>query len=69
MKKISRETPMADISDFEDNGGYFYPLHLQIITEKGRQNGFFSKGYCTKEDRDTISAYTLDPTNFFILAE
>ncbi|MDP2103956.1 MAG: peptidoglycan DD-metalloendopeptidase family protein [Candidatus Gracilibacteria bacterium] len=53
------------IGDFDENGGYFHHLHLQIITELGKESGFFSKGYCTKEQIEIISRYTPDPSFLF----
>lgn len=53
------------IWDYQENGWYFHHLHLQIITEKWRQNWFFSKGYCSFEQLDTIEQFVLNPNILF----
>ncbi|MBT5547053.1 MAG: peptidoglycan DD-metalloendopeptidase family protein, partial [Desulfobacula sp.] len=38
--------PFAFIGDFHENGNWFYHTHLQVITQKGFDQGYLSKGYC-----------------------
>jgi hypothetical protein len=38
--------PFAVIGDFHENGRWFYHTHLQIITARGLEEGYLSKGYC-----------------------
>jgi hypothetical protein len=40
----------ACIGDFHENGYWFYHTHLQVITRKGYENGWVSKGYCSRQD-------------------
>lgn len=40
----------AEIGDFHENGNWFYHTHIQTITQKGLDQGYLSKGYCSQED-------------------
>ncbi len=40
----------AEIGDFHENGNWFYHTHIQVITRKGFERGYVSKGYCTQAD-------------------
>jgi hypothetical protein len=40
----------AEIGDFQENGNWFHHTHIQVITRKGLEMGYSSKGYCTEED-------------------
>jgi murein DD-endopeptidase MepM/ murein hydrolase activator NlpD len=40
----------AEIGDFHENGNWFYHTHIQVITRKGLEIGYASKGYCTEKD-------------------
>ena len=40
----------AEIGDFHENGNWFYHTHIQVITRKGLEQGYVSKGYCTQAD-------------------
>ncbi|MGB5748214.1 MAG: peptidoglycan DD-metalloendopeptidase family protein [Desulfobacterales bacterium] len=40
----------AEIGDFHENGNWFYHTHIQVITQKGLEQGYVSKGYCTQTD-------------------
>ena len=40
----------ARLGDFHENGNWFYHTHLQIITQKGVDEGWVSKGYCSAKD-------------------
>ena len=40
----------AEIGDFHENGNWFHHTHIQIITQKGLQKDYISKGYCSEKD-------------------
>ena len=40
----------AEIGDFNENGNWFHHTHIQVITRKGLECGYASKGYCREED-------------------
>jgi len=40
----------AEIGDFHENGNWFHHTHIQIITQKGLERGYLSKGYCAQAD-------------------
>lgn len=56
---------MAKIWDFSDNWWYFHHTHLQVVTELWKENWFFSKWYCTKEQLLNIQKYVPDPRFLF----
>jgi hypothetical protein len=43
-------TAFAEIGDFHENGNWFYHTHIQVITQKGLDRGYVSKGYCAQAD-------------------
>lgn len=55
----------AKVGDFSENGNWFHHTHLQIITEKGFNEGFLSKGYCTKDDLNIMNDLCPSPVPFF----
>ncbi len=56
---------MARLGDMENNGGYFFHTHLQVLTEEGYKNNFVHKGYATDKVFATIENYVLDPRHLF----
>ena len=40
----------GEIGDFHENGNWFYHTHIQVITKKGLESGYSSKGYCAEKD-------------------
>ena len=40
----------ATIGDFHENGNWFHHTHIQVITPKGLDRGYLSKGYCSPAD-------------------
>lgn len=56
----------ARIGDFPDNGNWFHHTHFQIITQKGIDQGYLSKGYCTADDLATINDLCPSPISLFI---
>ena len=63
-KKFAAGEQIARIGDFDENGAWYHHIHLQVLTEKGYQEGWANKGYCTMEDIPTLSEYTPNPTLF-----
>ena len=57
--------PFAYIGDFHENGNWFYHTHLQIITRKGLEQGYQSKGYCTAVDLAIIDSLCPAPLSLF----
>lgn len=55
----------AFIGDFHENGNWFYHTHLQIITEKGLDEGYLSKGYCAAKDLARIDELCPSPLPLF----
>ncbi|MEA3362121.1 MAG: peptidoglycan DD-metalloendopeptidase family protein [Thermodesulfobacteriota bacterium] len=55
----------ALIGDFHENGNWFYHTHLQIITKKGLEQGYLSKGYCTAADLSVMDSLCPDPLSLF----
>ena len=49
-KKIAAGAAFTEIGDFHENGNWFHHTHIQVITRKGLEMGYTSKGYCTKKD-------------------
>lgn len=49
-QKFAAGETFAFIGDFHENGNWFYHTHLQIITQKGLDKGYLSKGYCAAKD-------------------
>lgn len=49
-KTFSAGAAFAEIGDFHENGNWFYHTHIQVITQKGLEGGYDSKGYCCEED-------------------
>jgi hypothetical protein len=40
----------AQVGDFHENGNWFHHTHIQVITRKGLEAGYASKGYCAEKD-------------------
>ena len=59
----------AKIGDFHENGNWFYHTHIQVITEKGLEQGYISKGYCSKDDLTGIDTLCPSPLSLFIAHE
>lgn len=63
---IDQGKPFARIGDFHENGNWFHHTHLQIITQKGYEQGYHSKGYCDQPVLETIEE--LCPNPLFLLS-
>ncbi len=55
----------AWIGDFHENGNWFYHTHLQVITQKGYDEGWVSKGYCTAGDLTVMDSICPSPLALF----
>ncbi len=55
----------AWIGDFHENGNWFYHTHLQVITQKGYDQGWVSKGYCTAGDLTVMDSICPSPLALF----
>ncbi|MCP4023907.1 MAG: peptidoglycan DD-metalloendopeptidase family protein [Desulfobacteraceae bacterium] len=55
----------ARIGDFHENGNWFYHTHLQVITQKGLDQGYISKGYCAAKDLAVMDLYCPSPLSLF----
>ncbi len=55
-----------EIGDFHKNGNWFYRTHIQVITGKGLELGYVSKGYCTEKDLVEINDLCPSPIPMFI---
>ena len=56
---------LGNIWDLNENWWYFHHLHLQVITEKWKENWFFSKWYCTRKQLENINDFVKDPSFIF----
>ena len=57
----------AVVGDFDENGNWFHHTHLQVLTEKGLDEGFLSRGYCSAKDLPVIRAFCPSPLMLFTL--
>lgn len=57
--------PFAEIGDFHENGNWFYHTHLQVITQKGLELGYISKGYCRAADLEKMESLCPSPLPLF----
>lgn len=59
LPKVGKGYPVgaafAEIGDFHENGNWFYHTHIQVITQKGLEQGYLSKGYCSQADLAEIN--------------
>lgn len=62
---ISAGEIFARIGDFQENGNWFHHTHLQVITQKGLDQGYLSKGYCAESDLAEINALCPSPIPLF----
>jgi len=53
------------IGDFHENGNWFYHTHFQIITRKGYELGYLSKGYCAARDLAVMDSLCPSPLSLF----
>ncbi len=55
----------AFIGDFHENGNWFYHTHLQVLTQRGYDQGWVSKGYCAAKDLACMDAICPSPLSLF----
>ncbi len=58
-------SPFAEIGDFHENGNWFHHTHIQILTQKGYDRGYISKGYCSTKDLPEMHMICPSPIPFF----
>jgi len=66
-KTFQAGTAFAEIGDFHENGNWFYHTHIQVITGKGMEMGYVSKGYCTEKDLVEMNDLCPSPIPMFIV--
>ncbi len=59
----------AKIGDFYENGNWFYHTHIQVITRKGLERGYLSKGYCNEKDLVQMNDLCPSPIPLFRIDE
>ena len=65
-KTLSAGDEFVRIGDFQENGNWFYHTHIQVITEKGLDLGYLSKGYCAEADLAEMNDLCPSPIPLFI---
>jgi len=60
--------PFAEIGDFHENGHWFHHTHIQVITQKGREMGYTTKGYCSAPDMTVMNDLCPSPVPLFKIA-
>jgi hypothetical protein len=58
-------TAFAEIGDFHENGDWFHHTHIQVITQKGLDRGYLSKGYCATADLAQMNDWCPSPIPLF----
>ncbi len=66
-RRFAAGSPFARIGDFHENGNWFYHTHLQVITQKGLDQGYLSKGYCASADLERMNELCPSPIPLFII--
>jgi murein DD-endopeptidase MepM/ murein hydrolase activator NlpD len=62
-------TAFAEIGDFHENGNWFFHTHIQVITQKGLERGYISKGYCSEKDLVEMNDLCPSPIPIFKINE
>jgi hypothetical protein len=63
--KVKAGESFAYIGNFHENGNWFYHTHLQAITQKGLDQGYISKGYCSAKDLAVMDLLCPSPLSLF----
>jgi len=66
-KIFSAGEAFAVIGDFNENGNWFHHTHIQVITSKGLEMGYTSKGYCSEHDLAEMNSLCPTPIPLFTL--
>jgi murein DD-endopeptidase MepM/ murein hydrolase activator NlpD len=64
-KSFAAGAPFAEVGDFHENGNWFYHTHIQVITQKGLDQGYLSKGYCSQQDVSMMNELCPSPISLF----
>jgi hypothetical protein len=64
-KRFGAGEKFAEIGDFHENGNWFHHTHLQVITEKGLELGYASKGYCNEKSLAEMNGICPSPIPLF----
>ena len=64
-KTIPAGVAFAEIGDFHENGNWFYHTHIQVITRKGLERSYITKGYCSEKDMVEIGDLCPSPIPIF----
>ena len=64
-QRFSAGEIFARIGDFQENGNWFHHTHLQVITRKGLDQGYLTKGYCAASDLAEINGLCPSPIPLF----
>lgn len=62
---IRKGEVFARLGDMNSNGHWFHHLHLQLLTQKGVDEGWIERGNCTREQRATIHEVCPPPHALF----
>jgi murein DD-endopeptidase MepM/ murein hydrolase activator NlpD len=65
-RQLAAGDRFAEIGDFHENGNWFYHTHIQVITRRGLDLGYMTKGYCAREDIAEMNAICPSPIPLFI---
>lgn len=65
--KVAAGDAFAYIGDFHENGNWFYHTHFQVITQKGLDQGYLSKGYCSAGDLAEMDSLCPSPLSLFVI--
>lgn len=60
-KALRAGDEVAKFGDLHENGGWNHHTHIQVITETGRDAGFFFRGYCSLSDLPVIDSLCPSP--------
>ncbi len=64
-RRLAAGEAFARIGDFHENGNWFHHTHLQVITRKGMDRGWLSKGYGTESDLAEMNDLCPSPVPLF----
>ncbi len=64
-EKFKAGESFALIGDVHENGNWFYHTHLQVITQKGYDTGWVSRGYCAEKDLAVMDSICPSPLPLF----
>jgi len=63
--RVAAGAAFAEIGDFHENGNWFHHTHIQVITRKGLEKGYVSKGYCSEKDLADMNDLCPSPIPIF----